>query len=67
MHQDDSGESQALTQPERVSVGLSDGLTDEDLIAGGFHKVQALRAQKLQQPPTLLARSGRVRKRATKG
>ncbi len=64
MHQDDSGESQALTQPERVSVGLSDGLTDEDLIAGGFHKVQAFTRSKTSATANA-ARSKRARQKAS--
>jgi Na+-translocating ferredoxin:NAD+ oxidoreductase RNF subunit RnfB len=64
MQQNGSGESQALTQPERDSVGLPDGLTDEDLIAGGFLKVQAYTRSKTSATANA-ARSKRARQKAS--
>ena len=64
MHQDDSGESQAPSQPERDSVGVTAGLSDEELLARGFLKIQAFTRTKAAVTGDAV-RSKRARQKAS--
>jgi hypothetical protein len=64
MHQQDSGESQSPTELERDSISVPADLSDEDLIAGGFLKVQAFTRTKAAVTGDAV-RSKRARQKAS--